>query len=151
MEFFVNLPMACINAAIADHFIMLFRDMPDKALDKFHNRDGFFHIFVIFMAVVMESDKITIVAVNPGGGDDRASEIAPDVLNNCFRITFVWPGIHVKAIFMIPVALGFHFFKGRADFGLHFAQEGSTESIPQECVVEIINVPPEAIIAVAAF
>ena len=32
IKFFINLPVACINAAIADHFEMLFRDMADQFL-----------------------------------------------------------------------------------------------------------------------
>ena len=34
VEFFVNFPMAGINATIADHLIMLFWDVPDKAFNK---------------------------------------------------------------------------------------------------------------------
>ena len=30
VEFFVNLPTPCINAAITDHFVMLFGDMADQ-------------------------------------------------------------------------------------------------------------------------
>ena len=65
IEFFVAFPMACIKTAITDHFIMLFWDMPDKTLNEFHNRKRFFHILVIFVAVVVESNKVTIVFVNP--------------------------------------------------------------------------------------
>ena len=32
-----------------------FINIPDKALNKFHDRNGFFHILVIFMTVIMES------------------------------------------------------------------------------------------------
>ena len=43
---------------------MFFRDMPDKALNKFHDRNGFFHILVIFMTVIMESHILPIIAVD---------------------------------------------------------------------------------------
>lgn len=56
---------AGINTAITDHLIVLFRDVSDKALNELHNRNCFFHILLIFMAVVMESDKVAIVFVNP--------------------------------------------------------------------------------------
>lgn len=104
VEFFINLTMTGINAAITDNFIMLFRNVADESLDELHNRDGFFHILIIFVPVVVESDKIAIILVNPGSGDNRAAEIAADVLYNCFRITFVWFGIHIEAIFMLPAA-----------------------------------------------
>ncbi len=51
-EFFINLPVSGINAAVADHFEMFFRDMLDEAFHEIHNRKSFFHIGVIFVAVV---------------------------------------------------------------------------------------------------
>lgn len=65
MEFFVNLTVAGINAAITDHFVMFFRDVLDEPLYEFHHGDSFFDIPVIFMAVVVESDKVTIIFINP--------------------------------------------------------------------------------------
>ena len=64
MKFFINFPVPCINAAVADHFEMFFRDMPDETFYELHNRKGFFHIGVIFVAVVMESDKVAIIFVS---------------------------------------------------------------------------------------
>ena len=58
--------------------------MLDKTLYKFHNEDSFFHVFVILMTVVMESNKITVIVVNTGRGDYRPAEIAADILYNCF-------------------------------------------------------------------
>lgn len=46
------------------YFIMLFRDMPDQSSDEVHYREGFLHILAIFMAVVMESDKIAVIPVD---------------------------------------------------------------------------------------
>lgn len=60
VEFFVNLPVPCINAAITDHFVMLFRNMADEAFNEFHNRKCFFHIVIIFVPVIMERDKVTM-------------------------------------------------------------------------------------------
>lgn len=34
--------------------------MPDKPSDKFHNGDDF-HILIIFMLVVMESNKVAVI------------------------------------------------------------------------------------------
>ena len=79
MELFINIPVTGINAAVAYHFEMLFRDMADEALYERHNRKVFFDIGVIFVAVVMEGDKVAIIFVNPGGGNNRTSQIAPNV------------------------------------------------------------------------
>lgn len=150
MEFLVDIPVAGINAAITDHLVMLFGDMADQTLYKMHNGDGFFHIFVIFMAIVMESNIITIIAVNTGSGDYGSSKIASDILYDGFGITFIGFGIDVKAVLVLPVASGFNLFKGGADFGFQFAQQGSTERIAKESIVEIIDISPEPVIAVAA-
>ena len=40
MEFFINGTMSGIKAAITDHLEMFFRDVPDKAFDKIHDRNG---------------------------------------------------------------------------------------------------------------
>ena len=121
-KFFVSLPVTGVDAAITDRFIMLFRDVADETLDKFQSRDGFFHIFVILVAVIMEGNKISIVTVDAGSGDDRSPEIAADIFGNSFRIAFVWLGINIKTIFMLPVAAGLYFFERRANQGFHFVQ-----------------------------
>ena len=64
MQLFVYLPMARINTAISDHFIMLFRDMLDEPFYEFHNGYSFFHICIILMTVVMEGNKVTIIFIN---------------------------------------------------------------------------------------
>ena len=79
VEFFINFPVSCINAAVADHFEMFFRDMPDETSYELHNRKRFFDIGIIFMAVVMEGDKVAIIFVDPGGGNNRTSQIASNV------------------------------------------------------------------------
>ncbi len=99
----------------------------------------------------MKSDKIAIILVNHGSSDNRATEITADVLYNCFRITFVWFGKHIEAIFMLPAALGFNLFKGRSDFCFHFIEKRSPKGIAKEGIVKVIDIPPEAIIAVSAF
>lgn len=45
-------------------FWNVFRDMLDKMLNKFYDRNGSFHILVIFMTVIMESHILPIIAVD---------------------------------------------------------------------------------------
>ena len=141
MELFVDLPVPGINTAVADHFIMLFRDMADQTLDKFHNRNGFFHIFVILMTVVMKCDKIAVIAVNAGSGD---------VFQDGRGITFIGFCIDVKAVFVLFVTARFLLFKGRSDFGFQFIEQSGTEGITEEGVVKMMNIAPETVIAVTA-
>lgn len=111
-KFFINLPMAGINAAITNYFVMFFRDMPDETLDKVHNWNGFFHILVILMPVVMESNKLAVIGVNPGSGDDRPSKIASDVLHDRFWVAFIRFGVDIEAVFVFCVTMSLYFFEG---------------------------------------
>ncbi len=65
MQLFVNVTVPGIKTAVPDHLVMLFRDMLDEALYEFHHRNGLFHVLVIFMAVVVESDKILLILIDP--------------------------------------------------------------------------------------
>ena len=58
VEFFIDFHVSGINAAITDHFVMLFGDMADEPLYELHNRKGFFNIKVIFVPVVVECNKV---------------------------------------------------------------------------------------------
>ncbi len=150
MEFFVRLPVAGINAAIADHFVMLFGDMLDETPYELHDGKRFFHVFVIFMPVVMEGDKVTIVCINPGSGNHGSSEITPDIFYHGFGITFVWLCIDIKAFLVFPVTAGFHFFKGAPDPGFHFIEKCGAERITEESIVKVTHITPETVITVAA-
>ncbi len=151
MEFFVNLQMSCINATITDYFVMLFGDMADQASNEFHNRKCFFHIFVIFMPVVMESEKVTIIFINLGSGGHGSSEITLGIFYHGFGITFVWFCIDIEPFLVFPVTACFHLFERVTSFGFHFIQKGGTESIAEEGVVKVADITPETVAAVAAF
>lgn len=151
MELFVNFPVAGIDAAITYHFIMFFRNVSDEPFYEIHNRNGLFHILVIFVPVVMESDRVAVIFVNPGCGDDGTPEIAADIFDGCFWVAFVGLRIYVETFLMLLVTAGLDFFKGRSDHGFHFVKQGSAEGIAQEGIVEVVDVPPETIVTVSAF
>lgn len=125
--------------------------MPDETFYELHNRKRFFDIGVIFVAVVMESDKVAIIFVNPGGGNNRASQIAPNVFYGGFGVAFSWLGIDIETVFVIPVTTGLYFFERGTDSGFQFTQQGSAESIAEVGIVEVIDIAPETIIAVTTF
>lgn len=151
MELFVNFPVAGINAAITDHFIMLFRNVPDQTLYEFHDRNGLFHIFVVLMAVVMEGDEVAVIFVNPGCGDYGTPEITANIFDGCLRVAFVGLCIYIETFFVLPVTTGLDFFKGGSDHGFHFVKQGSAEGIAQEGIVKIIDAAPESVVAVSSF
>lgn len=150
VEFFVNLPVPCINAAITDHFVILFRDMADEAFNEFHNRKSFFHTGIIFVPVIMERDKVAIVLVNPGSGDHGPPKITPDILYHGFGITFVWFCIDIKAFPVFPVTACFHFIKRVPDPVFHFIEKCGAERITEESIVKVIHITPETVITIAA-
>ena len=151
MELFVNLPVAGIDAAITDHFIVLFRDMPDEPFYEIHNRNGFFHIFVIFVPIVVESNKIAVIFVNPRCGDHGTPEIAANIFDGCLGVAFVGFCIYVETFFVLLVTTGLDFFKGGSDHGFHFVKQGSAKGIAKEGIVKIIDVAPETVVAVSSF
>ena len=87
MEFFINGTMSGIKAAITDHLEMFFRDVPDKAFDKIHDRNGFLNVLIIFVTIVMERDKITGIRIDPGSGNDRATMIPANIFGNSLRVS----------------------------------------------------------------
>ena len=130
---------------------MLFRDMVDEALYEIHNGKSLFNIGIIFVAVVMEGDKVAIIFVNPGGGNNRTSQIAPNVFYGGSGVAFSWLGIDIETVFVFPVTTGLYFFERGTDFGFHFTQQCSAESIAEVGIVEVIDIAPDTIIAVTAF
>lgn len=111
MEFFINGTMSGIKAAITDHLEMFFRDVPDKAFDKIHDRNGFLNVLIIFVTIVMERDKITGIRIDPGSGNDRATKIPTNIFGNSLRVTTVGFGINIEAVFMFQITTGRNFLK----------------------------------------
>lgn len=149
-EFFVDLPVPGIKAAIADHLKIFFRDMADQTLYKLHDGDGFFHIFIILMAIVMKGNEVAVIVINAGSSDHRTAEIAADILDRSFGVTGIGFGIDIEAVFVFPVAAGLHLFKRRADLSFQFVKESRTKGVAQISIVEMMSLAPEAIVAVTA-
>lgn len=143
--------MACVETAVTDHFIVLFRDVPDKTLDELHNGDGFLHILIIFMTVVMKGYGVAVIFVDPGGSDDRTSQITANVFDDGPGVTFIGFGVNIEPFFMLPVTEGFHLFKGETDSGFHFVKEGGAEGITKKTIVEMVDMSPQSVVAATAF
>ena len=63
--------------------------MANETPDEFHSRNRFFYVLFILMPVVMESDHFSIIFINSGCSYNRATEIAPDIFDYSFRVTFI--------------------------------------------------------------
>ena len=103
MKRLVRFTMSGINSIITDHFKMFFRDVLSKPWHEIKNRDGFDDQFLVFMAIVMEGNELAVIFVNSRCGYNRATEIAADIFDYGFRITFIRFGINIEAMFMFRI------------------------------------------------
>ena len=129
IEFGINFSVTCINPTIPNHFKMFFRNVANETLDEFHSRNRFFYVLFILMPVVMESDHFTIVFINSGCGNDRATKITPNVFYNNSGIAEVGFGINIKTLLVFTITFRLHFFERRTDFGFHFIEQSRAKSI----------------------
>ena len=127
IEFGINFSVTCMNPTIPNHFKMFFRNVANETLDEFHGMNRFFYVLFILMPVVMESDHFTIVFINSGCGNDRATKITPNVFYNNSGIAEVGFGINIKTLLVFTITFRLHFFERRTDFGFHF------RSLTNEC------------------
>ena len=103
------------------------------------------------MSIVVEGDKVTIIIINTGSGNDWPSKIATNVFGDDFRITFIRLGINIETFFVIFIAGRLNLFESRTDFRFHLIQKGSAEGITKESIVKVFYIAPETIITVAPF
>lgn len=85
--------------------------MPDEPFYEIRNRNGFFHVFVIFVPVVVESNKAAVIFVNPECGDYRTPEIAANIFDGCQGGAVVGLCIYIEIFFVLPVTAGIDFLK----------------------------------------
>ena len=151
VQLFILFPMSGIYAIIADHFEMFFRDVLDEEFHEFKSRDGHYHKFIVFVAVVMESDIFTIIFIDAFSSDNRSAKVTADIFCD-----FSWTaqsgfGIDIKAVFTVPVDVRFDSFKRTAYFSFQFIQKGSAECIAQKCVVKMLKCAPGRRVSDTAF
>lgn len=108
---------------------MLFRDMTNQAFDEIDSGKRFLDILVILMTVIVKNNRLSVIAVNPGGGDGRAAEVTVDIFYSGLKITFVGFGINIKTVFVVGITGSFDFFKRGADSCFHCIKKSSAESI----------------------
>ena len=112
-KFGIYFSVPCVETAISNHFKVFFRDVSDETFDKINGRDSFFHIFFVFMPVIMKSDQFTIIFINAGSGYGRTPEITANIFDYIFGITFLRFRINIKTIQMVRIVFCFCFFKRR--------------------------------------
>ena len=148
---FVSFTVAGIETIVPCHFKMFFRDMLDQKFYKIQRRNSFFNVCIILVPVVMESDEVTIIGINPGSSNHRAAQITGDIFHDGIRVTEVRFCIDIETIFVFFIDGSLDLFKRGADAFFHFTQQGSLESLAQIRIVEVPDISPEAVIREATF
>ena len=90
---------------------MFFRDMLGEPCHEIKNGNGFGDQFLIFMAIVMKSNKFTIIRINAGGCNDWPAKVTANVFDHLRRIAFIGHSPNVKPIFMISVDRSLNLFE----------------------------------------
>ncbi len=103
------------------------------------------------MAVVMEGDKVTIIFINTGSGDDGPTKITANVFCDNFRIAFIGLCVDIETVFVVLIAGSLNLFERRTKFCFHFIQKSSAEGITKESVIKVAHIAPEAVITVSPF
>lgn len=150
-EFFVRAAVACIDAIITNHLEIRFRNVADKPFHEIQYWNGLVNKFVVFVPVVVESNRITIVLVDAGSGDSRTPKISADIFGDDGRITKVGFSIDIKTILLITVNRGFDFLERVTNPGMHFIKECGLKRFPEQFIVEVFKGTPTTGITNATF
>lgn len=149
-ELFIRIAVPGIESVITGHLKVFFRYMLDKQGNEVHYGKSFFNVGIVFVFIVVEGHIFTIIGINAGGCDNRASEIATDVFYHGVSVAEIWFGIDIETVFILFVNGSFCFFERRADTHFQFIQESSLESFAKIGVVKVLDDSPETVIGEAA-
>lgn len=125
--------------------------MTNEPFDEINGRECFFYVFIIFMTIVMEGNRMTVIVINSGGCNNGTPKITTDIFDNGLRVTKIWLGVNVEPLFMVGVTFGFDPFKRRSDDRFHFIQECGAESVAKVGVVKVFDMTPETIFTKPTF
>ena len=101
--------------------------------------------------MIVESDRITVIVIDPGSSDDRPAKITTDILSDYFGVTENRFSIDIETMFMFAVTSCFYFFKRRPDPDFQFIEESGAESTAEIVIVKVPDMTPGAVITVTAF
>ena len=116
-ERFIRFAVSCIESIIAGHFEVFFWDMLYEEGNKIQDGEGSFHIGIVFMFIVMESDIVTVIGINARSSNDRSPKIPADIFHDGVGVTKIGFCIDIEAIFIFFINGGLGLFKGRANTG----------------------------------
>ena len=101
--------------------------------------------------MIVESDRITVIVIDPGSSDDRPAKITTNILSDYFGVTEIRFSIDIETMFMFAVTSCFYFFKRRPDPDFQFIEESGAESTAEIVIVKVPDMTPGAVITETAF
>ena len=101
--------------------------------------------------MIVESDRITVIVIDPGSSDDRPAKITTNILSDYFGVTENRFSIDIESMFMFAVTSCFYFFKRRPDPDFQFIEESGAESTAEIVIVKVPDMTPGAVITETAF
>lgn len=151
VQSFVDFPVAGIESAVANHLEVFFRNMMNQTFYKIHDRQGFFHIGIVFMSVVVESDCLTVIFVDTGGCNDGAAKVVPNVFDNNLGVTYVWFCINIESMFIVFIAKSLHLLERGADDLFHLIEKGGTEGVAKKIIIKMVYTLPKSVVTKSTF
>lgn len=143
--------MSCVEPVVTSHLEILFWYVLNKQRNEIHYRNRFFYVRVVFVLVIMESYIFSVIGINAGSGNYRATKVAADIFYNDISITEIRFCVDIKTVLIFFVNGGFCFLKRRTNSVFQFIQESSLEGLAKIGVVKVLNHSPEAVIGETAF
>ena len=101
--------------------------------------------------MIVESDRITVIVIDPGSSDDRPAKITTNILSDYFGVTENRFSIDIETMFIFAVTSCFYFFKRRPDPDFQFIEESGAESTAEIVIVKVPDMTPGAVITETAF
>lgn len=140
--------MSGIDAIVADHLEVLFRDVLHEKGSELKNGDGLFDVGIVLVTVVVKCDSagLRIIFIDPFGSNDRPAKVTADVLGECLHIGEGGLGVDIESLVMYPVHPAFDLFEGRSETFMKKIQKDSTEGVAEVSIVEMADVAPGAVV-----
>ena len=106
---------------------MFIGDMDNEPLNKFNGGNSFNDEFIIFVSVVMKSNKRAGVRINTGSRNNGSAKIATNILRDNRRVAVIGLSVNIEAFTMILINSRFDFLEGRTKFVMEAIEQSGTE------------------------
>lgn len=103
------------------------------------------------MAIIMKGNRLAIIGVDTGSGDDRTPEITADIFGNLMRIADIGFGINIKALWAQFINQRFHGREGRSETSSQTIKQSGSKGKAEEVEIEMTDFTPGSHIASSPF